>query len=697
MVTELRLFPESAFFNRNHLTKSDKLLHIFESIHNYIYANDGLSSQEAFIEMLHILFVKIFDEKSNLASQFKITAPEFELLSKGKNSPNFKIRITKLYQLASNYFSDVLEKKREIKLSFLTLAYVVNKLQGINLSLSSQDVKGLAFQKFLHTKQRSERGQFFTPEQVVKLCVQFIKPTDKCKILDPACGSGGFLSQAMNYIHINYLQDKDGEEIKEFANQNIYGIEINQQVAKVAEMRMLLDNDSSFKICVTDALSDWSTLNYKMNLATGESSSYEGFFDLILTNPPFGSKGKIHDESVLNRFELGHKWMKRNQQHYVGESLIGSQVSDILFIERCLDFLKDKGKLAIVLPNGIFENSSLEYVRWFINRRARVLGVVRLPPETFIPFGTGVKASVLFLQKLNSGELKELKTKNYEIFFSAINKLGYLGNKNGTIVYKKDKNGQNMVNEKGDSIIDEDYSVAIKAYEKFLGGNFTSGSDNYFSIKYNEYTSRLDFDFYKPSYKNLENMLIKHNSKRMGEVVGIIKRVDPDLKNKNTLFEYVELADINSEYLEITKSDTMYFHELPSRATFVLKEGDIVTAVAGNSIGSPKHMSALVTKEFDGAICTNGLRILKPKEKIIDPFYLLFYLRTPFFLKQVLKYRTGAAIPSISDKDLLRIFIYIPPLNEQKSLANKVRRSFELRLESRKLLTTIKLGISLKI
>jgi len=673
------------------LGKSDKLLHLFEDIHNHMYANDGLSSQQSFEEMLKILFVKIFDEKKKNGSDFYITSPELEDILGGKRSKEFADRISKLEKDAADYFSDVIEKNDEIRLKQSSLAYIVNKLQNINLSDSSRDVKGLAFQKFVYNKQRSDRGQFFTPEQVVDLCVKIIKPQSGEKILDPACGSAGFLSQAMK--HLLKQSNSENAQATNKIGDNIFGFEINKMAAKTAKMRMILDGDGSSNIVVADSLSDWDNLNFDINKACNkEGKTYEDYFDVILTNPPFGSQGKITNKSSLKKFNLAHKWMQYGDALHKTETLHNGQVPDILFIERCLDLLKDGGRMAIVLPNGDLENSSLDYVRYYINENTKVLAVINLPFDTFIPFGTGVKASILFLQKMNKEELSKEKAKNYKIFFGKINKLGYLGNKNGSPIYQKDSNGKMLVGNNGEPLIDEDITDVVSAYDRFVSDELDDSSDDCFAVNFENLSSRLDHDYYKPSYRKMEEALKNYGAKRLGDVVKLRKHKSLKLKKRDLEVEYVELSDVNTEYNEINASSRSLVHDLPSRASYELKHGDIVTAVAGNSIGTSQHASALVSEKFEGAICTNGFRILNAEPEI-DPFYLLYYLKSDYFLKQVYKYRTGAAIPAISDEDLLNILIYIPPKEVQQNIVNKVRESFELRRKSKELLSNVSIGI----
>jgi len=673
------------------LGKSDKLLHLFEDIHNHMYANDGLSSQQSFEEMLKILFVKIFDEKKKNGSAFYITPPELENILGGKKSKDFSDRISKLEKDAADFFSDVIERNDEIKLKQSSLAYIVNKLQHINLSDSSRDVKGLAFQKFVYNKQRSDRGQFFTPEQVVDLCVRIIKPRRGEKILDPACGSAGFLSQAMKYV-LKHSNVEETQSINKIGD-DIFGFEINKMAAKTAKMRMILDGDGSSNIIVTDSLSDWDNLNFDINKTCNiEDKTYEDYFDVILTNPPFGSQGKVTNKSSMEKFNLAHKWAQYGDTLHKTDILHNGQVPDILFIERCLDLLKYGGRMAIVLPNGDLENSSLDYVRYYINENTKVLAVVNLPFDTFIPFGTGVKASVLFLQKMNKETLSEEKANNYKIFFGKINKLGYLGNKNGSPIYKKDPNGKILIGSNGEPLIDEDVTEVVSAYDRFVSGELDDSGDDCFAVNFENLSSRLDHDYYKPSYRKMEEALKKYGAKRLGDVIKLRKQKSLKLKRRDLEVEYVELSDVNTEYNEINGALRSLVYDLPSRASYELKQGDVVTAVAGNSIGTSQHASAFVTEKFDGAICTNGFRILNAGSDI-DPFYLLYYLKSDYFLKQVYKYRTGAAIPAISDEDLLNILIYIPPKEVQQDIVKKVRESFELRRKSKELLSNVCIGI----
>jgi type I restriction enzyme M protein len=627
------------------LSKEENLLRRFEEIHDFIYANDGLSPQQALEEFVKILFVKIFDENSNE--------------NKFSNS-NF----AELFEKTKETYPDIFEKDDKIRLSEDANRFVINKLQDISLLNSSQDAKGLAFQKFLSHHEKDRQGQFFTPEPVIDFCVAMMQPQPNEKIIDPACGSGGFLMSALKYLQ----KRNQNSDIQQIISNDIFGFDINKSILQITKMKLLLEANTKNNVLCANSLENFENLN--------------GTFDLILANPPFGAK--ITNSETLKKFDLGYKWTKNEHDFYKTKTLQSTQNTEILFIERCLKLLKEGGRMGIVLPNGNFENPSWEYLRFYIKQKAKLLAIVKLPQETFIPFGTGVKTSILFLEKDSQNAEKQ-----YPVFFGKVTKLGYQGNKNGTPLYKKDNYGQ-IIKENKQLVLDEDFSEITEQYNKFKNNSFEN-TNNSFSIQYNELNGRFDFDFYSPENKVFAKTLKNGEIKKLGEICDIVKIKSPKLKNKNEIVEYVELSDINTHSFEIINSTTYQVHELPSRASYELKEGDIITAIAGNSVGTKKHATAYVSKEFEGCICTNGFRILRNFK--IDPYYFLYFLRTEEFLKQMFMYRTGAAIPNVSDTDLTNIEIYIPFNGEKEKISGQIKKAFELKQAFKNQLENIELEV----
>lgn len=654
------------------LSKTDQLLKKFEEIHNFIYANDGLSTQQTLEEFIKILFLKIIDEKKR-EKQFYIDNDEFEQIISLRRNENLLQRINSLFSSTIKEYSDLFDKDDKIKLSPISLANTVNKLQDFSLTNSSNDAKGLAFQKFLSHQEKDGRGQFFTPEPIIDFCVSIIQPKPNETIIDPACGSGGFLNSSFNYI----LNNNKNVNVEKVVSENLYGLDINKSIARIAKMKLLLEAKVETNVKCINSLTDYDEVLLKVKVDKASTG-----FDIVLTNPPFGTAGKISDKKILSSYDLGYKWNKINDNEFVKtKTLLPGQVAEILFIERCIDLLKEGGRMGIVLPNGHFENPSLEYLRYYIKQRTKILGIVNLPQETFIPFGTAVKTSLLFVQKDTLNNDRE-----YPLFFSQIRRIGYQGNKNGTPIYKKDEFGKILRDKNNNLILDEDLSTVIKDYKKFCV-NENIETDNSYSIKYNELNGRFDYDFYSPRNRKLVELLKKNNSVRLDDIVEVVKTKSMKLANKNMKVDYVELSDINTPSLEIINSSQMSVFELPSRASYEIKEGDIITAIAGNSIGSRKHATALVNSEFDGAICTNGFRVLRNFK--IDQYYLLYFLKSEYFLNQISMLRTGAAIPNISDSDFKNLLISIPSEKVIAEISEKMKKSFELREKSKNELQSI--------
>jgi type I restriction enzyme M protein len=460
------------------LKPAPELRSVFETCHNYIYANEGLLKEKVFNEVLKLIFIKMVDEKRISAKcEFGITTEEEEEIKEGKPSV-FTERITKLFGEVISRYSDVFDQNERINLKPITLAFVVSQLQEYSLIETKADVKGIAFQTFVYAHQRGERGEFFTPHPIVELAVEMLDPKDDEKFIDPACGSAGFLVNGMNYVKEKFIKERPekkslaNEFLKEYAHAHIAGIDVNPDLSKVAKMHMILYDDGHTGIFSANSLLSFDEL-ITISEKAGVPRSlrpYPDSFDILLTNPPFGSKGKVTDKRILKQFELGYKWKqdKGSGSWIKSNELQNGQVPDILFIERCLQLLKYGGRMAIVLPDGNLNNSSLGYVREFIQQKARILAVVSMPVGTFMHAGVNPKTSVLFLQKLNEEELSKLKKDNYPIFMAVVEKVGYdLNSKTPKVLYKKDERGNIMKDEQGEPIIDTDIPEIIESFNGF--------------------------------------------------------------------------------------------------------------------------------------------------------------------------------------------------------------------------------------
>jgi type I restriction enzyme M protein len=293
-------------------------------------------------------------------------------------------------------------------------------MEAVSFSKTDLDTKGVAFEKFMDGFFKGDFGQYFTPRDIIAFAVEMMQPKADDLLIDPACGSGGFLLHALDHVRreaSQYYNEGTPEHFRhwhDYAMQNLYGIEINDEIARVAKMNMIPHDDGHNNIVSDDALDRLVAIRQR----TGNNGFKEAAFDLVLTNPPFGAQVNLTERPYLPDFDLG------NQEDAKGKKKPRkNQKTEILFIERVWQFLKPgTGRAVVVLPDGILTNSSLQYVRDFLLERFQLLAVVSLPQAAFTHFGAGVKASLAFLRRRAEGE----KSKDAEaIFMAAPEKIGF--------------------------------------------------------------------------------------------------------------------------------------------------------------------------------------------------------------------------------------------------------------------------------
>ena len=379
--------------------------------HQTLWGGGRLSPPAAFGELCKIIFVKISDEQ---AKRKKGEPYEFQIKTH-ETSRRLAERIRALYETQKQKDPEVFTET--IKIDDATLRTVVSHLESINLSKTDLDTKGLAFEQFMDGFFKGDFGQYFTPREIIAFAVEMMQPTNEDVILDPACGSGGFLLHALDAVRreaSEYYDEGTEEHFKhwhDFAQKRLFGIEINDEIARVAKMNMILHDDGHTNVIGTDGLDRIDRLN-EINRGFRKDQ-----FDLVLTNPPFGSQYDKSQHPHLDEFYLG------NQADAKGKlKPRRNQKTDILYIERIWEFLKPGGRAAIVLPDGTLTNSSLQYVRDFLLERFRLLAVVSLPQTAFAHYGAGVKSSLIFVRKREEGETSD---DSEAVFMAAPEKIGY--------------------------------------------------------------------------------------------------------------------------------------------------------------------------------------------------------------------------------------------------------------------------------
>lgn len=390
----------------------EDLITAIKKCHNTLWGGGRLSPPTAFGELCKLIFVKISDEqkprKKGEPYQFQIKTHE----------PSSKLaeRINALYNEQKVKDPEVFTDS--IKVDDRVLRTVVSHLESINLNKTDLDVKGVAFEQFMDGFFKGDFGQYFTPRPIIEFAVKMMKPEHDWDVLDPACGSGGFLLHALDYMRSQASEYYDKDTVDyfnywhDFASKHLYGIEINDEIARVAKMNMIVHDDGHTNVISFDALDSIDKMH-------DHNRGFEaGKFDLILTNPPFGSTITKAEKPYLANYELGKT--KDAKGKYKDRP---RQSSEILFIERIWEFLKPgTGKAAIVLPDGVLTNSSAQYVRDFILEKFQLLAVVSLPQCAFAHFGAGVKTSIIFVRKRKADEKPD---ENEAIFMAAPALIGY--------------------------------------------------------------------------------------------------------------------------------------------------------------------------------------------------------------------------------------------------------------------------------
>lgn len=426
---------------------------VFQRIHNYVYANQGIQKDRAFEEILKVIFVKVYDEQYSPTLQFYILDRE--------DIEDVRQRLNSLFRKVKNEYKYIFEGNDEIQLNDSVLRYVVSELQRFTFVDTATDVKGEAYEELVGPNLRGDRGEFFTPRNVCNMTVEMvfslfdqgdISSPGSLRILDPAVGTGGFLISSVKYISEIFEQrslhsDQVRDRVRKVANRNLYGIDFNPFLVKVAQMNMVMHGDGSSNIVHTNSLQEPKKWTSKaQNTVPLES------FDAIITNPPFGTKAVVDNADILSQYEM---------QSVGSVNPRDSLPPEQLFIERGLQFLKPGGIMGIVLPDSILSNPGLEWLREWLLGKASILASIDLPVETFQPH-TGTQTSVLILQKHKENSKPP---EDYNIFMSIPEAVGH--DRRGNPVFEKTPDGDIQVSEDGQPVLDDDLPRVAEEFKQW--------------------------------------------------------------------------------------------------------------------------------------------------------------------------------------------------------------------------------------
>ena len=415
---------------RKDLIPTHNLKATFKAIRNYLAANAVGATRDEVIaqQLIDVIFCKIFDERW--------TAPDAVVkfrVGVNDNDEQIKDRVVELFKSVKAKYHEIFTNDDSITLDAPSIAYIVGELQNYCLLDAERDVLADAFETFIGHALKGGQGQFFTPRNVIRMMVEILDPKTTEMLIDPACGSGGFIIESLRYIwekvheqadSLGWSHDAIREEEVDRANTCIRGIDKDYFLSKLAKSYMAIMGDGKGGIFCEDSLERPENWDSKTR-----QKIHMGDFDIVLTNPPFGSKIPVTGEDKLKQYDLAHKWKnKKGTNEWEKGKLADKEAPQILFIERCLQLLKEGGRMAIVLPEGIYGNSQLGYIRRWLLEKGRVLAIIDIPLETFMP-NTSTKTSILVFQKLSKENIPD----NYPIYMAVAETCGHdrRGNETG--------------------------------------------------------------------------------------------------------------------------------------------------------------------------------------------------------------------------------------------------------------------------
>jgi len=438
-ILQIKFTLEDLIANDKLVKENKSLKTIIEETEDEVLANAGV---DVFEEVFKLIFTKLYDEWYSGQGNRRLTR-SLEFRNTGQTEAALKTKIQALFEKAKEKWPGVFSEGAKISLTPSHLSVCVSSLENVKLFNSNLDVIDEAFEYLINQSSKGDKGQYFTPRYVIDMCVKMLNPKEDEYMIDTAAGSSGFPVHTMFHVWQQIMQDQGLEashmftaeprppECDEYVKSKVFSIDFDEKAVRVARTLNLIAGDGEQNVLHLNTLDyelwdeiiqqeDWDDTYHRafsrLKKLRADKTSYQRFqFDLLMANPPFA--GDIKEPRMIARYDLAKK-PNGKWQTKVGR--------DILFIERNLDFLKPGGRMAIVLPQGRFNNSSDKNIRDFIAERCRILAVVGLHGNTFKPH-TGTKTSVLFVQKWNddpkAGALCP-RQDDYNIFFATMRKSG---------------------------------------------------------------------------------------------------------------------------------------------------------------------------------------------------------------------------------------------------------------------------------
>lgn len=652
------------------LIESVNLVSIFESLHDYIWANSNIKKPDRITaNLVNILFCKIYDELSfNQYCKFYVVFDDAE--NPDINSTYKNLR--EIFKQVKKKFGDIFYQSDTIEFDKKTIFKIVSKFQKYSFMKSDVDAIGSAFEVFVSDSLKEEYGQFFTPRQVVKFMVEIINPKPEESVIDPACGSGGFLIQVLHKIRESIEQefkdrlpqDKLSELKRKIYANYLFGIDQERDLAKISKAYMAIIGDGSGGIFAENSLAfprEWDTINrHEIKL---------GNFNIVLTNPPFGKDIKVEGK-LLEQFDLARKWKEENGKYVFPNSSTPTKSAvrpSILFLERCIQFLnknEQQSRMGIVLPVGDLSNDEDRYVKEWLLKKTKIFAVVQLPSETFQPY-TGSQTCLLFLEPVENCAY------NHTVFMAQAGKIGK--DKRGKIIYKRNEDGSLVYDKNGDLIINNDLETIIKDYRKYLNGEPISSN-----LSFLVNGQKLK-DSILPNYHNPINAIfLDHSVQKKVRIKSLdslcrdeiyspprMKRVYVGKKFGVPFLSGTNITQFIPQNVKyISKTQTKHLDK------YIVHEGDIVITRVG-TMGIVRYIG----KDLDGFAVSDNITIIKVDREQIRPEYVFAFLYGKMGRRIIRKVVKGSLQNYNTPKAIKKLDIPILPEPEYSQIVQLIAKS----------------------
>lgn len=637
-----------SFVNRMRQNSRDDLLTAFSKSHSIIRNNDKLSPEAAFDEISKVVFIKMLYEREP-DNELVFTRETFlrdEMVWQKTNEGGDYI--TALFESVKQQYIDdgLFEENERLRIRRESFLQILDEFCNISLYGVAEDVKGVAFESFLGKTFRGELGQFFTPRTIVNFMVDVLNVKEGELICDPCCGSGGFLIRAFekvqddidNDIHhqvqlLLQLMPSDKSLVKELLSElektrkgsryyklchdYFYGVDANVRMARTSKMNMIMHGDGHVGVYQHDGLLNVGAIR-------------ENMFDVILINPPFGVHVDRNIKATPDGETLGSLYE------------LNSSNAEVLFIERTLKLLKPGGRAALVLPEGIFNNSTNNKVRKFVEERAQILSIISIPADVFLSSGANIKPSILIIRKLAADELKNGKKVNKEICACKVSDAG--------------------INSVGMPSDNKQLIALVPVLRKWIESGIRPEDGE--TVRVLDYEEMEDWNI-QPFFKI--NQIKFRSGIPVVKLADVLRQVsDSVILEDNILYTRITVRLFNKGIIE---RDRVLGSEIGTKKQFLVRSGQFVVSKIDGKSGA----FGFVPAELDGAIVTQDFPVFEADERLVLPDYLELVLANPSILDNVKATSSGSTgRKRLSISKFLNTRIPLPSLREQHNYLDKI-------------------------